>query len=85
MKTGFLQVDRYSPFTIQRVFYMECKGRDISFPRWRIDLYYDLHLAMTHFEENETDYLAFIERHKEQCFDDYTAYKNYLDMQHENI
>lgn len=34
-------------------FFYEDKGRDISFPRWRVSFYYASHMAITRFFSSE--------------------------------
>jgi hypothetical protein len=70
---GFQFKDFYSGLSHQ-VYFMECKGKDISFPRWRFSLYYEPHLAMTHFVDSEEAYNQFIDSHKDECFSDYQDY-----------
>lgn len=69
--TGFLHKDQFSENT-QRVYFMEYKGKDISFDRWRFDLYYAPNFAMTHFEYSENAAMEFLNNHKAECFSDYS-------------
>ena len=55
--------------------YVDYKGKDISFDRWRFDLYYMPHLAETHFENSEADALAFLEKIKGKVYEDYDAFR----------
>jgi hypothetical protein len=72
--TGFIYTGEFNPNEPRNVLFMECKGKDISFPRWRIALYYAAHLAETHFSYSEADYNAFIAKHAPFCFSDFTEF-----------
>lgn len=55
--------------------FIDAKGRDISFYRWRVDLYYDAHLAITYFFDSEYRYTHFIKRREQFCFDNYDDFR----------
>ena len=60
--------------TIRRIYYIEEKGKDISFERWRLHLYYKPNFACTSFYYSSEDYETFLKYHKQDCFTDYVEY-----------
>jgi len=54
-------------------FFIDARGKDISFDRWRISLYYHRSFAETLFFQTEDDYRAFIAKHN----NGYTTYKKF--------
>lgn len=72
-KNGFMQDIPYKGFPVT-VYYMDCKGKDCGIERWRIDLYYDKHLASTLFKYSEKEYNKFIEEHQEDCYENYNDF-----------
>jgi len=60
----------------QRIFYIDAEGKDISFSRWRVSLYYAVHLAKTYFLPTQAAYDAFLEIHASECYPDYTDFRN---------
>lgn len=70
--TGFAHTDDFDG-VIRHVWFIEPKGKDISFPRWRFALYYARNYAMTHFEPSQAAADAFIARHADCCFLSYDA------------
>ena len=69
--TGFKHENRIIKF-------IEPKGKDISFPRWRVCLYYAPNFALTHFESTEADYNKFLADHAGECFTDYITFHKYF-------
>lgn len=68
---GFIQQNR-------RIYFMEEKGKDVSFPRWRVCLYYAPNFALTHFLDSLQEYNNFLSNHINNCFADYEVFrKNY--------
>jgi len=59
----------------RRVYYMDGRGKDISFPRWRATLYYEGHLAMTHFLSSQADYDSFLSIHAKYCYSSYDEFR----------
>jgi len=59
----------------ETIYFMEPKGKDISFNRWRITLYYAPHLAKTHFEYSEQAYNHFLKSHSDFVYDRYMDYR----------
>jgi len=59
----------------RHIFFMEKKGKDVSFPRWRLTCYYEAHLASTVFFDSEEEYDAFIEKHSSKCYEEYTDFR----------
>lgn len=76
---GVLYAGEFCP-KAKRIFFMEAKGKDISFPRWRICLYYKSHLAATHFEYSQEAYDNFIAKNAGACYSDYAAFRNNFDL-----
>ncbi len=68
METGFEYKEAWDSEPVM-VFYLDPQGKDISFERWRITLYYAPNFAKTHFEPNEEAYNMFLAEHKEGCYD----------------
>ena len=71
---GFLYSGDYFGDTC-RVYYIDSKGKDISFNRWRFCLYYTDNTAATHFTYSEESAAAFMDTHKAQVYDDYDAFR----------
>lgn len=59
----------------ETIFFIEAQGKDRSFPRWRVTLYYKPHMAKTHFLPSEAEYERFLEAHKGFCYDNYDVYR----------
>ncbi len=68
MKPGFLHEDK-------KIMFMEAKGKDISFNRWRVTLYYQPNFALTHFLNSQQEYDDFITSHKADCYEDYNEWR----------
>lgn len=58
----------------KQIYHMESKGKDISFDRWRIALYYEPNYASTVFFGSQPAYDAFITRHIGECYPDYSDF-----------
>jgi hypothetical protein len=67
-KTGFKHNGR-------TIFYMDQKGKDISFERWRVCLYYAPHYAATHFEPTAEAYNKFISGNVLNTYEDYGQFR----------
>ena len=59
----------------RKIYFIEPKGKDVSFPRWRICLYYAAGFALTYFAGSEHEYDKFIEKNAAHCFSDYEEFK----------
>jgi hypothetical protein len=62
----------------QLIVYLEPKGKDISFQRWRITGYYRPNFAITIFCQSETEYNQFLKSHINDCYDTYETIKCYV-------
>ena len=71
IKPGFLHNGR-------RIFYMEPRGKDISFERWRITLYYAVNYAETHFLPTQEDYDSFTKKYADNCYENFEDFRNKL-------
>jgi hypothetical protein len=59
----------------RQIGFIEWKGKDISFPRWRADFYYAPHLAETVFFDTELAYLEFQEESAKHTYSDYATFR----------
>ena len=57
------------------IYYIDRLGKDISFERWRLDLYYDRNHAKTVFFSSEEEYNDFVEKNSYNCYEDFTMFK----------
>ena len=57
------------------IYYIDKLGKDISFERWRLDLYCDRNHAKTVFFNLEKEYNNFIEKNSYSCYGDFTVFK----------
>ena len=64
------------------IYYIDPKGKDACFDRWRAYLYYTLGYAETLLFGSEGEYRAFLERHKN---DTYSTYEEFLKGTHESM
>lgn len=55
--------------------YIDEKGKDPGFYRWRLDLYYEPHRAKTKFLHNELTYEIYLAKHRQLCFSSYDEFK----------
>lgn len=55
--------------------YIESCGKDAGVDRWRFYLYYEPHLAATHFERSAEAAEAFLARHKALTWAEYGAWR----------
>ena len=62
-------------FEGKRIYFMDGRGKDISFERWRVSLYYNHHQAATHFLPSQAEYDAFLTEHQADCYDDYDKFR----------
>ena len=74
MPIGFIHSDVFNG-RAHRVYFIDPKGKDISFDRWRFDLYYANNFAMTHFEPSQEAADAFYEMFSPMCFANYTDFR----------
>lgn len=59
----------------KRIFFIEGKGKDISFERWRVTLYYEPHLAKTFFFPSEKAYETFLRENLPKTFEHYEDFR----------
>ena len=59
----------------KQIFFVEAKGRDISFERWRVCLYYAPCMALTEFFATERAYNEFIAEARKHTFTEYSEYR----------
>lgn len=59
----------------RHVFFIDKHGKDCSFERWRLCLYYLSHCAATHFEPTEQAYNDFIAKCEPDCYQNYDDYR----------
>ena len=71
-KSGFLYSDEGKR---RRIYFIEGRGKDISYERWRVTLYYEPNFAMTAFFDSAEAYERFVKAHAPQCFDDYVEFQ----------
>jgi len=62
-------------FEGKRIYYIDAQGKDISFDRWRVSLYYAPHLAATHFLSSQAEYDRFLEDHRPDTFSEYEDFR----------
>lgn len=74
----------FSLYTKQ-IYYIDAKGKDIGFDRWRVCLYYAGNFAATYFLETEQEYFDFLIRHIPQCYSDYEEFRKDWDNEHKPI
>ena len=60
--------------TNRRIYYIEEKGKDTGFERWRLELYYQPNFACTCFCNSLEAYEEFLKKYKQDCFPDYVEY-----------
>jgi hypothetical protein len=63
----------------RRIYFIDGRGKDISFNRWRVTLYYDGNFAATHFLTSEIEYNSFIKRNSPACYGDYSDFRDDAD------
>lgn len=73
---GFEFTDEFNDKNTQQIYFIEAKGKDISFDRWRFTLYYARNYAMTHFEPSQAAADAFMAKYAPLCYSDYTGFAN---------
>lgn len=77
MKTTYNNIPVGFPYEGETIFFVEGKGKDISFDRWRACLYYAPHLAKTAFFETQSSYADFMAEASKHTFELYEDYLNY--------
>ena len=73
---GFEFTDEFNEKNTQQIYFIEAKGKDISFDRWRFELYYAKNYAMTHFEPSQAAADAFMAKHAPLCYPDYDEFSS---------
>ena len=63
-------------FGDHRIYFTEGKGKDISFDRWRMCLYYEPHLALTEFFRTEKAYNEFLANSKKCSYESYAEFRS---------
>lgn len=66
-------------FEGKQIFFVEPRDKDIGFPRWRANLYYGPHLALTAFFASEAAYIAFLFEAAKHTFPTYADYRAMFD------
>jgi hypothetical protein len=62
-------------FKNRKIYFIDAQGKDVSFNRWRVNLYYARNFALTHFLNSQTEYEAFINEHKADCYTDFEEFQ----------
>ena len=62
---------------MRRIYFIEGQGKDVSFERWRLTLYYKSHLACTYFCESEKAYQDFLQTNQSYCFSKYEDFRSW--------
>jgi len=68
----------------KHIFFVEAKGKDVSFNRWRMCLYYAPCLALTEFFETQEGYDAFLDEAAKHTFPSYAEYRAHADANWES-
>ena len=63
----------------KQIFFVEPKGKDVSFNRWRMCFYYAPCMAHTEFFETQEGYDAFLVEAAKHTFPTYAEYRAYAD------
>lgn len=63
----------------KQIFYVEAKGKDVSFNRWRVCFYYAPCLAHTEFFETQDGYDAFLAEAAKHTFPTYAEYRKWAE------
>lgn len=61
------------------IYFVEAKGKDISYARWRADLYYKGHMASTAFFQTEATYNNFLAEAAKHTFEEYSDFRKAWD------
>jgi hypothetical protein len=75
MKPGFISREG------NRIYFIEPKGKDAMFERWRVTLYYAPNLAETQFFPSQAEYDAFLARHQPLTYSTYQDFKQFSNRQ----
>ena len=62
-------------FEGEQIYYIDGHGKDISFKRWRVILYYRPGFALTHFLPSQAEYDSFISKYQPFCYEDYNVFR----------
>jgi len=79
MKKGFNFNDQFGG-TQHNIFFIDKQGKDVSFERWRMSLYYKPNFATTAFFKSEKEYDSFYEKHSPNCYSNYDDFKKAFAM-----
>jgi hypothetical protein len=71
-KKGFIRIDKGEE---RRIYYIEKRGKDSSFQRWRATLYYAPNFAVTAFFDSESEYSRYCSIWEKFCFSDFEQFK----------
>jgi hypothetical protein len=63
----------------KQIFFVEARGKDVSFNRWRMCFYYAPYLAHTEFFETQEGYDAFLIEAAKHTFPTYAEYRAHAD------
>ena len=58
------------------IYYIDPQGKDISFDRWRVTLYYHSGYAATHFLPDVLAYNKFLADNTPKTYPEYTDFRN---------
>jgi hypothetical protein len=59
----------------KQIYFLDGQGKDISFERWRVNLYYSDYQAKTIFLNSQAEYDKFMQEHQPLCYSDYATFK----------
>ena len=62
-------------FDGRKIYFIDPHGKDISFERWRVCLYYDRNHASTAFFDTEEEYTKFLSEHMSKCYSDFLEFQ----------
>jgi hypothetical protein len=58
----------------KRIYFLDSHGKDISFPRWRVILFYARNFGETVFFPSQKEHDDFITSQHQYCYDTYEAF-----------
>jgi hypothetical protein len=56
------------------IFFIDPRGKDISFGRWRVHLYYHPNYAETFFLNSQEEYEKYLSKHEPLCYESYEKF-----------
>lgn len=63
----------------KRIFFVEPRGKDAGFERWRMCLYYERNSALTAFFSTEFGYKSFLHKAKKYTFAEWSDFRAFSD------